>query len=57
MFSSQVSHVPQGVVPPAQLLIIPFTVRPAGSAVVFSRSEPAAGPDKVITVSAVMRRA
>jgi len=55
-FSSQVSTVPHGVTPPAQLLSMPRTRRPVGSAAVFSRSLPAAGPDSRIGVSAVMRR-
>jgi hypothetical protein len=56
-FSSQVSHVPQGVVPPAQLFIMPSTRRPAVSADVFIRSCPAAGPVMSMGLSRVMRRA
>src|SRR3712207_9312253 len=43
-FSSPCSVVPQGVMPPAQLLSVPRTVRPSGSALVRRYSEPAAGP-------------
>jgi hypothetical protein len=51
-------YVPHGVMPPAQLLRVPTTRVPVGSAVVFIRSCPAAGPDNRIRVSsAVMRRA
>src|SRR3712207_8706257 len=42
-FSSPCSVVPQGVMPPAQLLSVPRTVRPSGSAVVRRYSDPAAG--------------
>src|SRR5689334_24582547 len=57
MFSSQVSHVPHGVLPPAQLAKVPNTLRPVGSALVLSLSWPAAGPEIAISVLAEMRRA
>ena len=43
--------------PLAQLLKVPSTVRPSGSAAVFISAWPAAGPAMRIGVSAVMRRA
>jgi len=46
-----------GVLPPAQLLTVPSTLRPAGSADVLSSSWPAAGPEISIAVLALMRRA
>ncbi len=50
-------YVPQGVMPPAQLLSVPMTCLPVGSALVFIRSWPAAGPSMTIGVlSGVMRR-
>src|SRR5262245_59244557 len=57
MFSSQVSQVPHGVRPTAQLLSMPSTLVPLGSAPVLNLSWPAAGPEKRISVSPVMRRA
>ena len=56
MFSSQVSQVPHGVRPPAQLLSMPKTLAPLGSAAVRNLSCPAAGPEMRISVSPVMRR-
>ena len=56
MFSSQVSTVPQGVVPPAQLFSMPSTCAPAGSDAVRIQGWPAAGPRIAIGVLAVMRR-
>ena len=56
MFSSPVSTVRHGVTPPAQLLSVPSTVRPSGSALVRTRASPAAGPVRVIGVVAVIRR-
>ena len=56
-FSSQVSQVPQGVLPPAQLFSVPNTFRPVGSAEVLSKSCPAAGPEKTMGVLTEMRRA
>ena len=50
------SHVPQGVTPPAQLLTIPRTRRRRIARGTFRRSCPAAGPVMSIAVSAVMRR-
>ena len=55
-FSSPDSTVPHGVVPPAQLLSVPSTVRPAGSAFVRTSAEPAAGPVSRNGVIAVIRR-
>jgi hypothetical protein len=55
-FSSPLSTVPHGVTPPAQLLRVPSTVRPTGSAVVRSRRSPAAGPSSRKGVEAVIRR-
>nr|BFF25954.1 hypothetical protein GCM10025732_39190 [Glycomyces mayteni] len=55
-FSSPERIVPHGVVPPAQLFSVPSAVAPSASAVVLSRSEPAAGPEITNGVSAVMRR-
>ena len=55
-FSSPESTVPQGVVPPAQLPRVPRAAVPVGSSLVFSRSEPAAGPLKEKGVDAVIRR-
>lgn len=43
-FSSPCSVVPQGVVPPEQLLRVPRTLVPVGSTEVLSRSERAGGP-------------
>jgi hypothetical protein len=48
--------VPQGVTPPAQLLTMPRTLRPVGSAEVAMRGWPAAGPVIAIGVSPVTRR-
>jgi hypothetical protein len=48
--------VPQGVVPPAQLLKVPYTLRPEGSDGVCMRACPAAGPEMRISVLAEMRR-
>ena len=56
MFSSAVSIVPQGVVPPAQLLSVPNERVPVGSALVFMRSLPAAGPEMRIGALPEMRR-
>ena len=55
-FSSPDKMVPQGVVPPAQLPNVPCTRRPVGSASVFTRSLPAAGPVSLNGVYAVIRR-
>jgi hypothetical protein len=49
--------VPQGVPALAQLLKVPRTVRPAGSAAVFISAWPAAGPPSDMGVVAVKRRA
>jgi hypothetical protein len=43
-FSSPESTVPHGVTPPEQLLSVPMTVVPSGSAAVRNAAEPAAGP-------------
>jgi hypothetical protein len=51
------STVPQGVLPPAQLLMVPKIFVPVGSALVISRWWPAAGPETRISVSSVIRRA
>lgn len=48
--------MPQGVSPPAQLLRVPATWVPVGSAEVLRRSAPAAGPTRVIGVVPVRRR-
>ena len=48
--------MPHGVVPPAQLLRVPSTVVPLGSALVRSRSSPEAGPSRVKAVSMWTRR-
>ena len=48
--------MPHGVVPPAQLPMVPRTVVPLGSAEVVSRSSPAAGPVTLNGVCAVTRR-
>ena len=56
MFSSAVSIVPHGVVPPAQLLKVPNERVPVGSALVCMRSCPAAGPAMRIGALAEMRR-
>ena len=48
--------MPQGVVPPAQLAKVPRTFLPDGSALVRSRSVPAAGPSTRNGVLAVIRR-
>ena len=56
-FSSEIMIVPQGVLPPAQLLSTPKTSVPVGSALVFIRSCPAAGPEIRQAVFMVMRRA
>ena len=56
-FSSHVRYVPHGVKPIAQLLNVPSTAVPVGSAAVCSSGWPAAGPVMVIGVVAVMRRA
>jgi hypothetical protein len=55
-FSSPESTVPHGVIPPPQLLSVPSTVVPVGSAEVASSSLPAAGPVNSNAVVAVMRR-
>ena len=55
-FSSPESTVPHGVVPPAQLFMVPRTRRPVLSSAVFSRSEPAAGPSTRNCVLRVIRR-
>ena len=55
-FSSPERTVPQGVVPPAQLFMVPRTVLPVLSAAVLSSADPAAGPSTVKTVSMVIRR-
>ncbi len=56
MFSSPESTVPQGVRPPEQLLNVPRTLVPVGSAEVLRKSEPAAGPVSTNSVVPVMRR-
>jgi hypothetical protein len=48
--------VPQGVVPLAQLLIVPRPVVPSVEKGVLSRSEPRTGPLNAIGVFGVMRR-
>jgi hypothetical protein len=48
--------VPQGVVPPAQLLKVPKERVPAGSALVRIRGLPAAGPEMRIGAFVEMRR-
>ncbi len=55
-FSSPESTVPQGVMPPPQLLSVPRMRVPSGSADVFSRSLPAAGPVTSNGVVPVIRR-
>ena len=55
-FSSPVSAVPHGVVPPAQLLIVPNTCVPVGSSLVLQQVVPAAGPVTSIGVVPVIRR-
>src|SRR5690606_26773856 len=54
--SSQVRYVPQGVKPLAQLFSVPRTTVPFGSALVFIRAWPEAGPLIRIGVLPVMRR-
>ena len=56
MFSSAVSIVPHGVVPPAQLLNVPNDRVPVGSALVRMRGWPAAGPEMRIGALVEMRR-
>ena len=48
--------MPQGVRPPAQLLIVPLTVTPSELVPVTSSSEPRAGPVNSKSVSKVKRR-
>src|SRR6476620_5274154 len=55
-FSSPDSTVPHGVTPPEQLFSVPSTFVPVGSADVFRKSLPAAGPVTTNSVVAVMRR-
>jgi hypothetical protein len=56
-FSSPDSTVPHGVTPPAQLLSVPTTSRPAGSAAVRTNGDPATGPvNRKVVDSAVIRR-
>ena len=55
-FSSPDSDVPQGVMPPAQLLNVPSTRVPVGSCDVLSRSSPASGPVTLNSVRWWMRR-
>ena len=55
-FSSPDRHVPQGVMPPAQLLNVPSTRVPVGFSDVLSRSSPAAGPVTTNSVRWWMRR-
>ncbi len=52
----QVREVPQGVMPLPQLFQVPSVLVPVGSASVFIRSWPAAGPVSSISVIGVMRR-
>ena len=55
-FSSPVSQVPQGVMPPEQLFSVPRTRSPDGSAFVRSARPPAAGPVSRNSDVAVNRR-
>ena len=48
--------VPQGVMPPPQLAMVPLTFVPVGSSLVFIIGWPAAGPETPISLKLVMRR-
>ncbi|CPU67759.1 Uncharacterised protein [Mycobacteroides abscessus] len=48
--------MPHGVVPPAQLLSVPSTRVPDGSATVLTRSDPATGPVRRNSVVRCTRR-